>query len=59
MESIIIANINDPEMLEKLYRENRISFESGFEKVYSDILCKTSALIIFAQFLQTEIGQVA
>jgi len=37
MESIIIDNINDPDKLEKLYRENRRSFESEFEKVYPEI----------------------
>ncbi len=29
--------INDPEKLEKLYREDRESFKSGFEKIYPEI----------------------
>ncbi|MDP3003172.1 MAG: hypothetical protein Q8N38_08595 [Bacteroidales bacterium] len=33
----IKENINNPEKLEKLYRDDRKSFESGFEKVYSEI----------------------
>jgi hypothetical protein len=37
MESIIISNIKDPEKLEKLYRENRKSFETEFDKVYPEI----------------------
>jgi hypothetical protein len=37
MESIIISNIKDPEKLEKLYRENRKSFETEFDKAYPEI----------------------
>lgn len=33
----IKENINNPEILERLYRDDRKSFESGFEKVYSEI----------------------
>ncbi|MBE3085642.1 MAG: DUF4153 domain-containing protein [Bacteroidetes bacterium] len=33
----IKENINNPEKLERLYRDDRKSFESGFEKVYSEI----------------------
>jgi hypothetical protein len=33
----IKENINNPEKLEKLYRADRKSFESGFEKIYSEI----------------------
>ena len=33
----IRENINNPEELERLYRDDRKSFESGFEKVYSEI----------------------
>ena len=29
-------NINDPEELERLYRDNRKSFESEFEKAFSE-----------------------
>jgi hypothetical protein len=29
--------INDPEKLEKMYREDKKSFESGFEKIYPEI----------------------
>jgi hypothetical protein len=37
MKEIIKANINNPEKLEQLYREDKKSFESGFEKVFSEI----------------------
>jgi hypothetical protein len=37
MESKIFESINDADKLEKLYRENRKSFESEFEKVYPEI----------------------
>ncbi len=37
MKEKIKKNINDPEKLESLYREDRKSFESGFEKVYPEI----------------------
>lgn len=37
MTEKIKVNINDPEKLEKLYREDRKSFESGFEKIYTEI----------------------
>ena len=33
----IKENINNPEELERLYRDDRKSFESGFEKIYSEI----------------------
>ena len=33
----IKENINNPEKLEKLYRDDRKSFESGFEKIYPEI----------------------
>ena len=33
----IKENINNPEELERLYRDDRKSFESGFEKVYQEI----------------------
>jgi hypothetical protein len=33
----IRENINNPEKLEKLYRYDRKSFESGFEKIYPEI----------------------
>ena len=29
--------INDPEKLEKMYREDKKSFESGFERIYPEI----------------------
>ena len=29
--------INDPENLERLYHEDKKSFESGFEKIYPEI----------------------
>ncbi len=37
MEEKIKENINNPEELEKLYRDDRKSFESGFGKVYSEM----------------------
>lgn len=37
MTEKIKENINDPEKLERLYREDRKSFESGFEKIYPEI----------------------
>jgi hypothetical protein len=37
MTENIKVNINDPEKLERLYREDRKSFESGFEKIYTEI----------------------
>jgi hypothetical protein len=37
MKEKIIENINQPEILEKLYRENKKAFTSDFEYVYSDI----------------------
>lgn len=37
MKERIKENINNPEKLERLYRDDRKSFESGFEKVYSEI----------------------
>jgi hypothetical protein len=37
MTEKIKENINDPEKLERLYREDRKSFESGFEKAYPEI----------------------
>lgn len=33
----IKANISNPEMLEKLYRNDRKAFEAGFEKIYPEI----------------------
>ena len=33
----IKENINNPEELEKLYRDDKKSFESGFEKIYPEI----------------------
>ena len=33
----IKANIGNPEMLEKLYRNDRQAFEAGFEKIYPEI----------------------
>ena len=33
----IKANIGNPEMLEKLYRNDRKAFEAGFEKIYPEI----------------------
>jgi hypothetical protein len=36
MKERIRENINNPEKLEQLYREDRKSFESGFEKIYSE-----------------------
>ena len=43
MTEQIRENINDPEKLERLYRENRKSFESGFEKIYPEIANTESA----------------
>jgi len=37
MTDIIKENIDNPEMLERLYRENKKSFESGFYKIYPEI----------------------
>ena len=37
MTEKIKANINNPEELERLYRENKKSFESDFEKIYPEI----------------------
>jgi len=37
MTDKIKDNINNPEMLERLYRENKKSFESGFYKIYPEI----------------------
>jgi hypothetical protein len=37
MKEKIRENINNPEELERLYRDDRKSFESGFEKVNSEI----------------------
>jgi hypothetical protein len=37
MTEKIKENINDPENLERLYRDDRKSFESGFEKIYPEI----------------------
>lgn len=37
MTEEIKSNINNPEMLEKLYRENQIAFESDFETAYPEI----------------------
>ena len=37
MKEKIRENINQPEILEKLYRENKKAFASDFENVYSDI----------------------
>jgi hypothetical protein len=37
MKERIKENINNPEKLEQLYREDRKSFESGFEKIYSEL----------------------
>ena len=37
MKERIKENINNPEKLEQLYHDDRKSFESGFEKVYSEI----------------------
>ncbi|MDP4206803.1 MAG: DUF4153 domain-containing protein, partial [Bacteroidota bacterium] len=33
----IRENLNDPESLEKLYREDQKSFASGFDSIYTDI----------------------
>jgi hypothetical protein len=43
MTEKIKENINDPEKLERLYREDRKSFESGFEKIYPEIANTESA----------------
>jgi hypothetical protein len=45
MTEKIKDNINNPEELEKLFRDDRKSFESGFEKIYSDI--ENSELVRF------------
>jgi hypothetical protein len=45
MTEKIKNNINNPEELEKLFRDDRKSFESGFEKIYSDI--ENSELVRF------------
>jgi hypothetical protein len=37
MTEKIRENINNPEELERLYHDDRKSFESGFEEIYSDI----------------------
>jgi hypothetical protein len=37
MTDIIKENIDNPEMLERLYRENKKSFESSFYKIYPEI----------------------
>ena len=37
MTDIIKENINNPEFLERLYRNDRKSFESGFDKIYPEI----------------------
>jgi hypothetical protein len=37
MTEEIKANINNPEMLEKLYRNDSKAFKSGFEKIYPEI----------------------
>jgi hypothetical protein len=37
MTDKIKENINNPEMLERLYRDDRKSFESGFKKIYPEI----------------------
>jgi hypothetical protein len=37
MTDKIKENINNPEILERLYRNDRKSFESGFEKIYPEI----------------------
>jgi hypothetical protein len=37
MTEKIKENINNPEKLERLYRDDRKSFESSFEKIYSEI----------------------
>jgi hypothetical protein len=37
MTEKIKENINDPEKLERLYREDKKAFESGFEKIYPEI----------------------
>ena len=37
MHDKIIANLNNPEMLEKLYRDDRKAFEAAFEKIYPEI----------------------
>lgn len=37
MSEKIIENIKDPEMLERLYREDKKSFEKSFREIYSEI----------------------
>ena len=37
MKESIKENVNNPEKLEQLYRDDRKSFESGFERLYSEI----------------------
>jgi hypothetical protein len=37
MKEKIKEQINNPEKLEKLYHDDRIAFESGFEEIYSEI----------------------
>ena len=37
MTDKIKENINNPEILERLYRNDRKSFESSFEKIYPEI----------------------
>ena len=37
MKERIKEHISDPEILEELYHDDRIAFESGFEEVYSEI----------------------
>jgi len=36
MTEEIKANINNPEILEKMYRDNPTAFEEGFEKIYPE-----------------------
>lgn len=38
MEELIRENITQPEVLERMYREDKKSFEIGFEQAYPDIL---------------------
>ena len=37
MQDKIKANLSDPEMLEKLYRDDRKNFKAAFEKIYPEI----------------------
>ena len=58
MKEAIKSNIKNPEILEKLFRENQKDFESGFETVYPEIKDTEMARFWKARLDYTRTGEI-